>query len=144
MLLPGLKRSASRSQPLSFVRRDKPADESHQDRVYIFDREFFIETIWYVDGETNYRKGLDKVWSSLREFKQGSFDETNTIVIDASNDDVSHPHNVLRVPGWNTSWENGEMGVLENYIDDVFTQQVRPIIEHLHATPIDFGKFLAL
>jgi endonuclease YncB( thermonuclease family) len=133
---------ASRIQPLSFVRRDKRVDESHQDRVYIFDREFFIEAIMDVDGDTKYRKELDKVWSELREFKLGSFDETNTIVIDASNDDVSHPHNVLRVPQWNTSCEKGEMGVLQNYIGNILTQQPQSIIDHIHEKPIDFDMLM--
>lgn len=131
---------ASRSQPLSFVRRDKPADESHQDRVYIFDRECYIEKSMDPDGEVNYRKELSKIWSELQEFKLGSFDKTNTIFIDASNDDVSDPHNVLRVPEWNTPWENGDMGVLQDYISDVFTQQPQSIIDHIHKTPIVFDS----
>ena len=129
---------ASRSKPLSFVRRDKSAADSHQDRVFIFDRDFYIEETKDNEGEVKHQKELQKVWSELLEVKLGSFNETNTIVIDASSDVVSHPQNVLRVPAWYTS-DTDEMSVLEQYIGEFLTQQPQNFLDHIQKTPIVFN-----
>lgn len=132
---------AGRSRPPSFVLKSQGScpetqqQQQQQQRVYVFDREHFVETVSEVGESNRFRKELDRIWCALRESNFGSFGESNTVLLDPSTDDISHPANVVPVPRWNTNMPGNDMSALQDYIHRLVVAQPANVADWLHAHP---------
>jgi len=81
------------------------------------------------------RKDLDKVWSGLRDCACGSFNESNTLLLDHSSDDHSHPCNVVSVPRFRSFRACHEMAKLEAFIARLLAEKPLKVVDFLKAHP---------